>query len=91
MSDNIIDLLLADDSEAARKGLRALLKPVSDVRLVGEASGGQEAITLAEQLQPDIILMDLHMPDINGMEVAVADPDHIAWPANLVPQHGLLG
>jgi DNA-binding NarL/FixJ family response regulator len=57
MDENVIDLLLVDDSEAARKGLKALLKRVSDVRLVGEASGGQEAITLAEQLQPDIILI----------------------------------
>jgi len=81
MENSIIDLLLADDSEAARKGLKALLKPVADVRLVGEASGGQEAIKLAEQLQPDIILMDLHMPDINGIEATrqiVNTSPHIA-------------
>jgi DNA-binding NarL/FixJ family response regulator len=81
MDDNPIDLLIVDDSEAARKGLKALLKPVMDVRLVGEASGGQEAIALAEQLQPDIILMDLYMPDINGIEATrqiVNTSPHIA-------------
>lgn len=81
MENSVIDLLLADDSEAARKGLKALLRSVTDIRLVGEASGGQEAVELAEQLQPDIILMDLHMPDINGIEATrqiVNTSPHIA-------------
>jgi DNA-binding NarL/FixJ family response regulator len=64
----MVHLLIAEDSKAARAGLRALLKTVPDVQLVGEAAGGNEAIHLAERLQPDVILMDLHMPGVNGIE-----------------------
>ena len=81
MENNTIHLLIADDSRAARTGLRALLKAVADVQLVGEASGGDETMRLAERLQPDVILMDLHMPDVNGIEATrqiVRTSPHIA-------------
>lgn len=81
MKGQAIQLLIADDSRAARTGLKALLKAVADVQLVGEATGGDEAIRLAEQLQPDVILMDLHMPDVNGIEATrqiVRTSPHIA-------------
>ncbi len=68
MENNSIELLIAEDSPAARTGLKALLKAVPDVQLVGEAADGKEAIRLAERLQPDVILMDLHMPGVNGIE-----------------------
>jgi len=68
MDNNTIHLLITDDSQAALTGLKALLQGVPDVQLVGEASGGAEAIRLAERLQPDVILMDLHMPDMNGID-----------------------
>lgn len=81
MKSDTVHLLIADDSRAARTGLKALLKAVAEVQLVGEATGGDEAIRLAEQLQPDVILMDLHMPDVNGIEATrqiVHTSPHIA-------------
>jgi len=81
MKSDTVHLLIADDSRAARTGLKAMLKAVADVQLVGEATGGDEAMRLAEQLQPDVILMDLHMPDVNGIEATrqiVHTSPHIA-------------
>jgi len=81
MKSDAVQLLIADDSRAARTGLKALLQAVADVQLVGEATGGDEAIRLAERLQPDVILMDLHMPDVNGIEATrqiVRTSPHIA-------------
>ena len=65
--DNIT-LLIADDEPAFRSGLRALLKSVDNLTLVGEAATGIEAISLAASLQPDVILMDINMPGVNGVE-----------------------
>lgn len=62
-----ITILIADDHPVFRKGLRALLASMPEVELVGEATSGEEAIRLAEQLQPDVILMDLHMPGGGGL------------------------
>jgi DNA-binding NarL/FixJ family response regulator len=61
-------ILIAEDSAAFREGLRNLLQSVDSLEVVGEATSGQEAIQLARQLQPDIVLMDLQMPGINGIE-----------------------
>src|SRR2546423_1202918 len=63
-----IRILIADDSPLFRKGLNALLKSFADTDLVGEATTGEEAITFCARLQPDVILMDLKMPDVNGIE-----------------------
>jgi DNA-binding NarL/FixJ family response regulator len=63
-----IRILIADDHPVFRYGLRALLMAESDLELVGEANGGAEAIALVEQLQPDVVLMDLNMPGVNGIE-----------------------
>ncbi len=61
-------LLIADDEPAFRSGLRALLKSADELALVGEAATGGEVIRLAAELQPDIILMDINMPGVNGIE-----------------------
>ena len=68
MPDEALRILLVDDHPLVRNGLRALLASVPNMTVVGEASGGEEAITQAAELQPDIILMDLHMPGLNGIE-----------------------
>src|SRR5512136_1478970 len=60
-------ILIADDHPIFRKGLRALLASMPEIELVGEATSGAEAIRLAEQLQPDVILMDLQMPEGGGL------------------------
>jgi DNA-binding NarL/FixJ family response regulator len=62
-----LTVLIADDHPVFRKGLRALLASMPEVELTGEATTGEEAIRLAEQLQPDVILMDLHMPGGGGL------------------------
>ena len=63
-----IRLVLADDHEIVRAGLRMLLESQSDMEIVAEASSGAEAIELARTHQPDVILMDISMPDMDGME-----------------------
>lgn len=63
-----IRILIADDHGVIRGGLRALLAAFSDITVVGEASDGGEAITKALDLKPDILLMDLSMPNIGGIE-----------------------
>jgi DNA-binding NarL/FixJ family response regulator len=62
-----VRLLLADDHVVIRQGLARLLESHADVEIVGQAANGQEVIDLALQLQPDIVLMDIEMPGINGI------------------------
>jgi len=61
-------VLIADDHLLFRDGLRALLASADDTDLVGEASTGEEAVALAASLQPDIVLMDVQMPGVNGID-----------------------
>lgn len=63
-----IHVLIADDHTLFREGLRALLDSVGDTEVVGEAATGDEAIAQAAELQPDVILMDIQMPGVNGIE-----------------------
>jgi two-component system, NarL family, nitrate/nitrite response regulator NarL len=63
-----ITVLLADDNAAVRKGLCVLLKAAGQLEVVGQARNGREAVRMAQTLQPDVILMDIAMPVLNGME-----------------------
>ena len=65
-------VLIADDHPVFRDGLRTLLASVPETEVVGEVSTGDEAIVQAAALQPDVILMDLHMPGLNGIEASRA-------------------
>jgi serine phosphatase RsbU (regulator of sigma subunit)/DNA-binding NarL/FixJ family response regulator len=66
MESGPIRVLLVDDHAVVRRGLSAFLLVFDDLELVGEAGGGEEAVRLCEQLQPDVVLMDLMMPEMNG-------------------------
>jgi two-component system response regulator NreC len=66
MSD--IDILLADDHAVVRSGLRMLLESQPDMRIVGEAENGREALAKVRTLRPHVVLMDIEMPDMNGIE-----------------------
>jgi DNA-binding NarL/FixJ family response regulator len=61
-------VLIADDHALVRSGMRALLSSAPDIEVVGEAATGEEAVSLATNLQPDVIVMDLRMPGMNGIE-----------------------
>lgn len=65
-----IRVLLADDIEEVRRDLRTALTLSGDVEIVGEAANGLEAVRLVESLQPDVVLMDLAMPVMDGCEAA---------------------
>lgn len=73
-----IRVLLADDHPVFRYGMRALLQSVSGIEVVGEATSGEETVQAALSLQPDVILMDIKMPGVSGIEatrrIAAADP-----------------
>ncbi len=68
MSDRAIRVLLADDHTIVRQGLKLILAAQPDFEVVGEAANGREAAELAEKLRPDIVLMDVQMPELNGIE-----------------------
>jgi len=65
-----IRLLLADDHEVVRKGLRLLLEQQEGIEVVGEAADGRDAVRLTEELKPDIVIMDIGMPQLNGIDAA---------------------
>lgn len=64
-----VRVLLADDHELVRAGIRSLLEKISSVEIVGEVGDGQEAIRLVEKHEPDVVLADIAMPGLNGLEV----------------------
>jgi DNA-binding NarL/FixJ family response regulator len=64
----MIRVLLADDQELVRSGFRLILELADGIEVVGEASDGREAVRLAKELQPDVVLMDVRMPEVDGIE-----------------------
>jgi DNA-binding NarL/FixJ family response regulator len=65
-----IRVLLADDHAILRRGLRALLQAEPDIQVVGEAGDGRETVSLAEELRAEVVVMDITMPQLNGIEAA---------------------
>jgi len=65
-----IRVVLADDHPVVRSGIRSLLERAVDVSIVGEASTGSEALRLVEEMHPDVLLLDMELPDVKGVEVA---------------------
>ena len=63
-----IRVVIADDHNVVRKGIRDLLSDEDDIAVVGEASKGHEAVDLALALQPDVVVMDIAMPELSGVE-----------------------
>jgi DNA-binding NarL/FixJ family response regulator len=68
---NKITILLVDDHTLLRQGLRALLMPEKDLEVVGECEDGRQAVKLAVQLAPDVVVMDIAMPQLNGLEATL--------------------
>jgi two-component system, NarL family, response regulator NreC len=68
VSSGVIKILLADDHTIVRQGLKLILAAHADMQVLGEAANGREAVELAAKLHPDIVLMDVAMPELNGIE-----------------------
>ncbi len=67
MSADIIKVILADDHAVVRAGVKAVLSAAKDIQVIGEASNGREAVSLAERVNPDVIVMDLSMGEMDGI------------------------
>lgn len=63
----MIRVIVADDHDLVRQGVRALLENAPDIEVVGEAENGREAVELAQRLDPDVIVMDISMPEMDGI------------------------
>lgn len=68
MTNDIISIVLADDHAVVRAGLKAVLRTAKDMQVIGEASNGAEAIAMVKRLDPDVLVMDLSMPQMDGVE-----------------------
>src|SRR5262249_39942530 len=73
--------LIVDDEAPARAKLRRMLDAFDDVEVVGEASDGAQALALVAQLAPDVVFLDMQMPEVSGLDVAASLPDEPRGPA----------
>ena len=85
---SLIRVLLADDHSLMRAGMRALIKDMPGFEVIGEAQDGAEALRLIEELRPDLALLDISMPSLNGLEVAArASKEHPRTRTVIVSMH----
>ena len=82
-------VLLADDHTLIRAGLRMVVDAQPDLTVVGEANDGREAVAMAEKLKPDVVVMDIGMPSLNGIEASPPDSRGAAGYASCHAQHAL--
>jgi DNA-binding NarL/FixJ family response regulator len=68
VTGSVIRVVIADDHPAFRAGLRLMIDPVDDIEVVGEATTGEQAVAIAAEHRPDVVVMDLRMPDVDGIE-----------------------
>ncbi|MFF8602904.1 response regulator [Streptomyces sp. NPDC015232] len=83
MADKVIRVLLVDDHQVVRRGLRTFLEVQEDIEVVGEAADGAEGVARAEELRPDVVLMDVKMPGTDGIE-ALRKLRELANPARVL-------
>jgi two-component system, LytTR family, response regulator len=72
----VIRALIVDDEPLARRGIRQLLEPCADIDIVGECRNGREALTALETLAPDLVFLDVQMPELSGFEVLSSLESH---------------
>lgn len=80
-------VLLADDHAAIRSSIKYLLERSDDVMVVGEATNGRQALELADQLEPDVLLVDVEMPQVNGIQVTNELAERFSMPVLAVSAH----
>jgi DNA-binding NarL/FixJ family response regulator len=88
----VIRVVLADDQALVRGGFRSLLDARDDIKVVGEAADGHEAVALAKQHRPDVVLMDIRMPGLDGLDATrqiASDPDLAAVRVVILTTFGL--
>jgi len=80
MTEPLIDVLLADDQELFREGVKVIVDAQPGMRVVGSAADGREAVALVDELAPDVVLMDIRMPEMDGVEATrqIFAPERVA-------------
>src|SRR5689334_9825889 len=71
-----INIVLADDHVLVRNGIKAMLESDQEIQVIGEAGNGAEALAVSQKLQPDILVLDIRMPEMNGLEAAAKLEDY---------------